>query len=137
MKGRIYIHKDGIQRFVKPSELNEYKNEGWEEGRLVNYVFTDDFKSKIANHVRGKIKMYNSLTDDEVFITKDMIGHYNSLGYDFGRRGFSDKTKYKMSENKKGRIHINNGHKSLMIYPEELSTYIKQGYQRGRLKTKK
>lgn len=45
----------------------------------------------------------------------------------------------KLSENAKGntnarnRIHINNGVKSKMVYPEELEQYINNGWTRGRI----
>ena len=36
-----------------------------------------------------------------------------------------------------GRIWINNGSESKMIYPEDLETYIKEGYKKGRVKWQK
>lgn len=37
----------------------------------------------------------------------------------------------------KGRIHINNGEQSKMIYPNELDNYLNNGWKRGRLKLNK
>lgn len=46
----------------------------------------------------------------------------------------SEEHRQKIGKIAKGRIWINNGEKSKMIYPEELTNYLQQGYIRGRLK---
>ena len=48
----------------------------------------------------------------------------------------SDDHKRKIGDSGRGRIWINNGIKSKMIYPNEFSDYLKLGYVKGRLKSK-
>lgn len=46
----------------------------------------------------------------------------------------SDHTRELLSNNAKGKIAINNGEKTIMIYPQELDNYIVQGWIKGHLK---
>lgn len=46
----------------------------------------------------------------------------------------SNHTKELLSQNAKGKIAINNGEKTIMIYPEDLDLYITNGWNKGGLK---
>ena len=52
------------------------------------------------------------------------------------RKYLSDEYRRKISEAIKGRIRINNGVKTKLIYPNELDYYISLGYIKGALKRK-
>ena len=90
------------------------------------FKHSDETKLKISNSKKG---ISNSIKNKDEW-RKNLS---NSLK---GKKK-SDAHAEKCRKVAVGRIWINNGSESKMIYPEDLETYIKEGYKKGRVKWQK
>ncbi len=116
---------------------------------LGTYRHSEETRKKISENCKGKRKHY--IVSEETRLKISM----SKKGKLLGKRDKSMPLEYrkKISETKKGkpqskehkekigkmiqgRIWINNGEKSKMIYPEQLEEYQEQGYNLGRIKWK-
>ena len=96
------------------------------------------------NHAFGKKWLYNKDTDEQVYVLSNEFEKYLNEGFIFGMRPktpFSEETKKKISENKKGDNNPNFGKKwmynpntnhRICVREDEIQKYIEDGYLRGK-----
>lgn len=138
-KGCTIVHKNNIEKYIEKADLNKYLAEGWARGRstahkLASKVGTKSYFDSLSE--MEKIKKYGTYghlginCSDE---TKQKISKAN-LG-----KKISAEHKLKISQQMKGKIHMTNGTKDIMIFPDQEQEFILLGYYRGRsaLKNKK
>ena len=122
MPNYIWINKDKKNKRVNQKDLDFYLKDGWELGRY--YSSTKEFK---WIHKGKKIK----------YVSKEDYIYYLNHGWNEGiGKGNSKLPEYTNRHSSiRGRIHIKNEslNKSKLIYKNELNSYLKKGWQLGRL----
>jgi len=94
VRGKITIHKENEETRVKKEELQQYLDDGWEQG----------FSKEHIENITGRKCIYNKELDIQTAIKKEEMPYYLNNGYELGTRPFSDEARKNIS---KGRIGIN------------------------------
>lgn len=123
-KNRVWITKDGRNKFIKKEDVCKYLDSGWITGRIFNPPSDPSKrKTKISQKNKGRVRMTNGQVN--VFIYRKDVSKYESLGYYYGVTKLSFKN----------WIWINNTIESKRILLEELDNYLPLGWKRGRIST--
>ena len=143
-KDNIWIHKDGIMKCVNKIELNNYINDGWQKGRLVNtlknqigikkdgvskYInpedldkyINDGWQKGMQSRNKGKMTVYDK-AGNIFHVTKDdprWINKEVSL------------VQFKNGPSCKGLKYINKDGNIKRVKPELLNRYLKDGWKIG------
>lgn len=138
-KGCTIVHKDNIEKYIERVDLEKYLEEGWVRGRSTAH--------KLATKI-GTQSYFNSLSELDKRKKYGTCGHLGIKCSDetkqkmskahLGKK-ISTEQKLKISQQMKGKIHMTNGTKDIMIFPDREQEFILLGYYRGRsaLKNKK
>lgn len=107
------------------------------------FWITDEYCAKLSKslkgkntHTKGRKHINNGI--EAKMVTLDELDAYLSNGWVLGRIPFSEETRKKFSEVKKGKayslgkIWVTNGTVNHSIFPEEFDKYCDLGYYRGR-----
>ena len=129
--GKIRINNGVKIKMVLPLDLQQYLDNGYVVGGLPQTAESNRKRSialKGKKHtkpspLKGRPKS-KEVRRKISLASKNRKHNYNT----------SEKTKKLLSKNAKGRIRINNGTKVKNVWPEELETYLQNGYQVGGLK---
>lgn len=126
---KIGINNGKINKFISKSDLNDYINEGWYKGIIVNrHGFKHSLSAiqKIKNDQQNRIWIHQGNKNKK--IKKEDLDKYIDNGYILGRYDI-DKTKY-INKNKRVWITKDGLNKSIDI--NYLDVYINTGWVRGR-----
>lgn len=104
---RVKVNNGIIGKLIELDQLEEYLQNGWVRGRL---PMTEETKAK-AHYGESRIGTHHS----EETKAKMRAAREGKPGYT------------------KGKTPVNNGEISKYVLPEELDSYLQQGWQRGRL----
>ena len=107
-QGKIGVHKDGVNKYIQPNELDYYLDNGWERKFNINYVLPDIRGLKWI-HKDGKKKLISPEDKDK----------YPDWEY-----GNGDHSNHGVSEMYiKGHIFIHKGIERKVILPEERDNF--------------
>lgn len=115
---KVWIYKDGIQKYINKNELSNYVNLGWEN------------KFKLPNkRCSGKIWINNN--EYNLRIDKNEVNNYLSTNTWFlGRIGY----KRTITENNsQKRTWMHNENESKRVLTKDINIFINKGYILGRL----
>ena len=149
--GKIIVHNNhlGINKYILPSELEKYEQEGWEKGQSTKNrkKFSEETirKLKISHlgqksNTKGKIKINNGTVAK--YIKKSELDYYMSIGWKKGALPFTEEHRSNLSKgnknnpnifNFKGYKYINNGVEEKRVHPSELEHYFSCGWRLGRI----
>lgn len=121
--GYIHIFKNDCEIKIKPEQLNDYVEDGWQQGHK---KYSDEFLSK--NKEKYKNSCYIRKNEKIKLILKDELEKYLNEGWILGRGSYSKETCEKISQSQKGRICITNGKVNKYINPENLFEYENNGW---------
>ena len=109
MIGRICINKDGRMKYIKPYELQQYIDKGWDKGTIYESPGKD------------KIWVYNNF-NDEVERKQISIEELQSYLDEGWKKGFKNRGEH---------IWIYKGDTTKLIHKEELQSYLDEGWEKG------
>lgn len=108
-----------------------------------SWWITDEYCAKLSKslkgkniHTKGRIHINNGI--QAKMVTSFELDTYLSDGWKLGRLPFSDEVRQKYRDIRKGKpftqglIWVTDGEVTKLIHPNELDSYIKLGYYRGR-----
>lgn len=140
LKGRVCINNGQHNKYVKHEQLQDYLNLGytygsahppWNKGRrdlppsaIAGKHHTPETRAKISKKCKG-LKLPVSAVEK---LRKRMIGNKYSAG-----KHPSEKTLKLRSKKLSNRIRINNGIKMKYVLPEQLQTFLDNGWKIGML----
>lgn len=152
-KGKHYYNNGIEQKRLFDSEALTYLENGWVKGGLKN-IFSPEINRKRSEAIRNyylknpekrkeKGEKISKSKKGNVIITAEQKNQISQtlkqyyLTHDVAIKGkhLSPESKNKISKNNRGRIAIHKGDKSLKIIPEQLATYLSNGWAKGRGKT--
>ena len=102
--GKILVHNDKRQKFIKLEELHIYLKNKWIAGRL-----------------NKEQQCYINRGDEQKSINKNELDEWIKLGW---RKGLSEKNIENRKNKTKGRIRVNNGLYCISITKDELEYYL-------------
>ena len=154
---RTYINKDGIEKFVKPDELEDYLNDGWIMGRCKSRASLKSQSEKMRN------KRFVYKDNREIMVDQNDIQAYVADGWIPGRspesvekmasklRGrklppetsakisasnkgkiISKETRMKISASHSNRVYISKNGVDKAVHLDELQKYLDDGWIIGR-----
>ena len=135
----LWMHKDGKDTRVETKNLERFKSEGWEEGRLykpskmhreriskscTGHAISDEMKHKLSEAGKGKLKGYVNMNDGVLNyrIPRDKVSDHLNEGWSIGWIGYHGA----------GMRWINKDGQELKIKYDELDTYLAAGWKKGR-----
>ena len=114
-KSNRWVNRDGVEKCIKVSELNQYLLNGWVSGHLHG----SKIKSLITINKNGTIKR----------IHPDELDKYLSSGW---IKGLGTVVSKNMSSSLMGYPWVNKNGTIKRIHPDELDKYLSSGWNRGR-----
>lgn len=125
ISSQIWVTNGVIETKATEDNLREFIEKGFRRGRL---EFSDLHKEKMRNLRRPK------LSEEECKrISERMSGDGNPF---YGRK-HSDNSKLLISKRQSGRIYVKKDGKCRRIFPDELETYLNDGWTRGMIRIRK
>lgn len=76
---RIYIHKECVEKFIKPDELQEYLDDGWVLGRYLRP------ESKASRRLKLKGRKFIHKDGRQIMVQTDELQEYLDDGWTLGR----------------------------------------------------
>jgi len=135
-----FYGKHHAQETLLKNSLYHKGRPAWNKGltketdeRVAKYAESNSKKK----HKRGVyLWVVNITTNSQAFINIDNLEEYYQLGYVNGRLPRKQETKNKMRRAMMGKIRVHKGELEKNICPQELDSYIQQGWIKGRKKFK-
>lgn len=143
--GRHWYNNGSENKFLSDEDYeNEFRNLGFVRGM----IRSKEHNEKIGNSLKGKIKSENH----RKHLSESNKGKKLSeetrikIGKSLKGREVSEDTRNKLSENMtgntyglgnkstKGRKSVNNGIENKYVYPDEIQSYLDNGWKYGRVK---
>ena len=131
-KKKIFVNKDGKEKFIEKELLSEYLNNGWKQGKIYRQISSKSLqimKEKISKENKGRI--YINKDGKEKIVKKEEIDDYLLNGW---KKGQCIKRNLKVSL---GTKWINNGIENKYVKEEKLQEYLNSGWNIGMLKRNK
>lgn len=113
--GFVGVSKKGTYTTVPKDKLSEYLSEGWIRGGK-------------ESSLKGKKAIFNPLTKDITVIDPKDLSFWKEKGW---QEGYPCWMKEQASKIHKGRVRITNGIKTKNVWPEEVDTFLSQGWVKG------
>lgn len=129
---KMFVNKDGEEKFIEKELLNKYLNDGWKKGRIYRPMSEQSLqkmKEKISKENKGRI--YINKDGKEKIVKKEEIDNYLLNGW---KKGQCIKRNLKVSL---GTKWINNGIENKYVKEEKLQEYLDSGWNIGMLKRNK
>lgn len=122
----VTVNKDDVELKVHKEDLEMYLNQGYVKGRSLRS------KKSISKSKLGNIP-WNKGLKNPVEINEETRKRLSekSLGHPV-----SEEARLKIAKKNSGKIYISKENVSKTIYPEELPSYLKEGWEVGNIKNK-
>lgn len=134
LHGKICIHKDTENRYIKKEELTRYVEDGWLLGKSEDigknisksvkgrtYTMPDYQRQAISNALKGKPKSKESVEK----------GRQKKIGKKRSPEAIEKFKKSMIGKTSAGKIGITNGEKNKYVKPEELDKWLSEGWRKG------
>lgn len=118
-KGRRFVHKDGVERQVKPEELDRYLANGYTLG------MSDSTRKKMSEN--SAIKGVGHTAATRALMSK------NSQGKNLGKKRTLEQ-RAERSKFQTGKVWVNDGASTTLVRQEEAEALVSKGWVYGRLK---
>lgn len=118
-KGRRFVHKDGVERQVKPEDLDQYLADGYILG------MSDATRKKMSEN--SPIKGIGHTLATRQKMSK------NSVGKNLGKKRTAEQ-RAERSRLQTGKMWVNDGKLTTFVRPEEAESLVSKGWSYGRLR---
>ena len=125
----IWITNGAKNKMIKKEELENYIEQGWNQGRIAEggWKQSEEFKQKISKRRKQSCYVYNDTVDCKE-IRKEELDEYLANGWKKGRR--DGKPRLNVKQPKMG--WVSNEHETIRVRIEKIPEYLAKGYTRGR-----
>ena len=122
----VTINKDDVELRVHKEDLEMYLNQGYVKGRALRCKKSIS-KSRLgtAPWNKGLKNPVEIKEETRKYLSEKSLGH-----------SVSQETRLKISRKNSGKIYVSKENVSKTIYPEELPSYLQEGWEVGSIKNK-
>ena len=131
-KNLIWINRGESNKRIDENSLPEYILNGWCVGRVVTAKMKNGH-TKTRTKLTGRISIVKN--EQEKHVSKKELNSYLNDGWSINskkRKQYKKCVDSKAGYKTRGKLHLTNGIINKMVYVDEESVLIKEGFWRGR-----